>query len=51
MASMQKRELQNGEVSYRVQVRLKGHPIKRTIFKRLTDAEKRAQSTEAAMRE
>ncbi len=51
MASIQKRILQNGEISYRVQVRLKGHPIERATFARLTDAKRWAQSTEAAMRE
>lgn len=51
MASIQKRTLKNGEVSYRVQVRLKGHPVQRATFNRLTDARKWAKSTEAAMRE
>ena len=51
MASIQKRTSPSGEVSYRVQVRLKGHPEARATFKRLTDAKMWAQSTEAAMRE
>lgn len=51
MASIQKRTLQNGGISYRVQVRLKGHPVERATFQRLSDARKWAQSTEAAMRE
>ena len=51
MASIQKRKSPSGEVSYRVQVRLKGHPEARATFKRLTDAKMWAQSTEAAMRE
>ncbi|MBG78239.1 MAG: integrase [Alphaproteobacteria bacterium] len=51
MASIQKRKAPSGEVSYRVQVRLKGHPEARATFKRLTDARMWAQSTEAAMRE
>ncbi|MCI5060190.1 MAG: site-specific integrase [Alphaproteobacteria bacterium] len=51
MASIQKRTLQSGETSYRVQVRLKGHPVQRATFSRLTDAKKWAQSTEAAVRE
>jgi integrase len=51
MASIQKRTLKNGSTSYRVQVRLKGHPIERATFDRLTDAKRWAQSTEAAMRE
>ena len=51
MASFQKRKSPSGEISYRVQVRLKGHPEARATFKRLTDARMWAQSTEAAMRE
>lgn len=51
MASIQKRTLKNGKTSYRVQVRLKGHPIQRATFSRLTDARKWEQTTEAAMRE
>lgn len=51
MASIQKRTLKNGDISYRVQVRMKGHPIERATFKRLTDAKRWAQSIEAAMRE
>lgn len=51
MASIQKRTLQNGETSYRVQVRLKGFEVQRATFDRLTDAKKWAQSTEAALLE
>lgn len=51
MASIQKRTLQNGETSYRVQVRLKGYPPQMATFSRLTDARLWAQSTEAALRE
>lgn len=51
MASFQKRTLQNGETSYRVQVRLKGYEVQRATFSRLTDAKKWAQSVEAALRE
>ena len=50
MAPIQKRKSPSGEVSYRVQMRLKGHPEARATFKRLTDARMWAQSTEAAMR-
>jgi hypothetical protein len=51
MASIQKRKLDNGEVRYRVQVRIKGHPIERATFNRLTDARNWAQQTEAAIKE
>lgn len=51
MATIQKRTLKNGDVSYRVQVRLKGHPVQFATFSRLTDAKKWAHSTEAALRE
>jgi integrase len=51
MASIQKRTNKNGDITHRVQVRLKGHPIERASFARLTDAKKWAQHTEAAMRE
>lgn len=51
MASIQKRSSKDGEVSYRVQVRLKGHPIESASFKRLTDARAWAQNTESAIRE
>ena len=51
MASIKKRVSKSGEVSFRVQVRLKGHPTAYATFKRKTDAGKWAQSTEAAMRE
>ena len=51
MASIQKRVLKNGDISYRVQVRLKGYPVQRATFDRLTDARRWVQSTEAAIRE
>ncbi len=51
MASIQKRTSANGDVSYRVQVRLKGHPSETASFARLTDAKKWAQNTESAIRE
>ena len=51
MASIQERRTETGKVSYRVQVRLKGHPIERATFARKTDAQKWAQATEAAIRE
>jgi integrase len=51
MASIEKRNTDSGEVSYRVKVRLKGYPIQTATFERLTDAKKWAQHTEAAIRE
>ncbi len=40
MASIEKRTTQDGAVSYRVKVRLKGKPTQSATFKRLTDAKK-----------
>lgn len=51
MANIQKRVSKSGETSYRVQVRLKGHPAETASFERLTDARKWAQQTESAIRE
>lgn len=51
MASIQKRISKDGEVSYRVQVRMKGHPPETASFARLTDARIWAQNTESAIRE
>ena len=51
MASIRKRTRKDGATSYRVDVRLKGHPAERATFKRLTDAKKWAQDTECAIRE
>jgi len=51
MASIQKRTTADGAVSYRVQVRLKGHPPQTETFPRLTDARRWAAQTEAAIRE
>lgn len=51
MASIQKRVSKNGELSYRVQVRMKGHPPETASFQRLTDARIWAQNTESAIRE
>lgn len=50
MASIQKRLNKDGKASYRVQVRLKGHPSQVASFDRLTDARKWAQDTESAIR-
>jgi len=51
MASIEKRTDGNGQTTYRVKVRLKGAKPQTATFRRLTDAQKWAQSTEAAIRE
>jgi len=51
MASIQARKSANGEVSYRVQVRLRGYPIQTATFDRKTDARKWAAQTESAIQE
>jgi integrase len=51
MANIEKRETEDGKTSYRVKVRLKGHPVQSATFNRLTDAKKWASATESAIRE
>ena len=51
MANIEKRVAQNGKISYRVKIRLKGFPVQHATFERLTDAKKWVQHTEAAIRE
>jgi integrase len=51
MASIRKRTHKDGTTSYRVDVRLKGFTPQRATFKRLTDARKWGEGTEAAIRE
>jgi integrase len=51
MASIRKRTNKDGSTSYRVDIRLKGHPAERATFKRLTDAKAWAQDTESAIRD
>lgn len=51
MAAIESRRSNDGSLSYRVKVRLKGHPTATGTFQRLTDAKRWAQSTEAAIRE
>lgn len=51
MANIQKRVSSEGAVTFRVLVRLKGHPIQSATFERLTDARKWAAATESAIRE
>lgn len=51
MASIQERKTKDGKVSFRVQVRLKGHPAQTATFDRKTDAKRWVSETEAAIRE
>ena len=49
MAAIQKRQGKGG-ISYRVQIRLKGHPPEAATFDRLTDAKRWAAETETAIK-
>ncbi|MBL1263627.1 tyrosine-type recombinase/integrase [Candidatus Methylomicrobium oryzae] len=51
MATIEKRTAENGDISFRVKVRLKGYPAQSATFDRLTDAKKWASATESAIRE
>lgn len=51
MANIEKRTTKDGEINYRVKVRLKGYPIQSATFERISDARKWSQNTESAMRE
>lgn len=51
MATIETRRTDDGTISHRVKIRLKGHPPETGSFSRLTDAKRWAQSTEAAIRE
>ena len=51
MANIEKRTGQDGKISYRVKIRLKGFPTQNATFDRLTDARKWAQQTESAIRD
>jgi len=51
MANIEKRTTEEGNITYRVKVRLKGFPAQSATFERLTDARKWAQQTETAIRE
>ena len=50
MATIERRDTGEG-ITYRVKIRIKGHPAQSATFERLTDARRWAQSTEAAIRE
>ncbi|HEV3458245.1 MAG TPA: site-specific integrase [Thermoanaerobaculia bacterium] len=49
--SIQRRIGKNGKVSWRVRIRMKGHPIQTETFDRKTDAAQWAESVRAAIRE
>lgn len=51
MAVIEKRKTQDGQIRYRVKVRLKGQPPQTETFHRRSDAQRWAQETEAAIRE
>ena len=51
MATFDKHTANDGKITYRVRIRLKGTPIQTASFDRLTDARRWAQQTEAAIRE
>lgn len=51
MAYIEERRSRDGKVTFRAQVRLKGHPQQDATFDRKTDAKRWAQQTEAAIRE
>ncbi len=50
MASVEQRKTTGG-ITYRVKIRLRGHPPQTATFERKTDAKRWAQHTEAAIRE
>ena len=51
MATFDKHTANDGKVTFRVGIRLKGRPLQTASFDRLTDARRWAQQTEAAIRE
>lgn len=51
MATIERRTDSQGHVSYRAKVRIQGAPAQSATFKRKTDAQKWAKSTEAAIHE
>jgi len=51
MATIQERTANDGKVTYRVFIRLKGYPMQTATFRRKTDARRWVQVTEAAIRE
>jgi integrase len=51
MATFDKHTANDGKVTHRVRIRMKGYPLQTASFDRLTDARRWAQQTEAAIRE
>jgi hypothetical protein len=51
VATIEKRISNDGEVVYRVKVRLRGHPEQNATFARKTDAKNWAQNTESSIRD
>jgi integrase len=51
MPTLEKHTDQDGKISYRVKIRLRGFPVQTATFERRTDAKLWAQQTEAAIRE
>jgi len=50
MATIDKRKAKDGKITYRVRVRLKGHPVQTATFSRKTDARQWVQDTESSIR-
>lgn len=51
MATIEARQAKDGKNHFKVTVRLKGYPVQRATFHRITDAKKWVQQTESAIRE
>ena len=51
MPTIETRKSDDGKITYRVKVRLKGHPVQTATFDRKTDAKKWAQDIESAIRQ
>lgn len=51
MATFDKHVANDGKITHRVRIRMKGFPVQTASFDRLTDARRWAQQTEAAIRE
>ncbi len=51
MALIEERKNAKGDITYRVRVRLRGHPPETATFKRKTDAKEWITITEAAIKE
>ncbi len=51
MAVIERRKTKDGQVHYRVKIRLKGHPIQHATFKSITKAKHWASQIETAIRE